>query len=146
MLTAPQASSIVPEKVSLTVDARHPDPDARALLYARHETLMREVAARRDLEIDWEIVGDDPPCVCDPPTVRLLEDVARDLSIPFLTMASGAVHDAQQMAAMCKVAMIFVQSKDGRSPTPAEFTAREHAVTGIEVLAEGLHRLASKTR
>lgn len=45
------------------------------------------------------------------------------------------------MAATCKVAMLFVQSKDGRSHTPAEFSALEHCVAGIEVLAAGLHRL-----
>jgi allantoate deiminase len=38
--------------------------------------------------------------------------------------------------------MIFVQSKDGRSHTPEEFTSTEHATLGTEVLAEGLHRLA----
>jgi allantoate deiminase len=38
--------------------------------------------------------------------------------------------------------MIFVQSKDGRSHTPEEFTSTEHATLGIELLAAGLHRLA----
>jgi len=37
--------------------------------------------------------------------------------------------------------MIFVQSKDGRSHTPAEYTAPEHAAAGIQVLAAALHRL-----
>ena len=57
-------------------------------------------------------------------------------------MPSGAVHDSQRMAQIARIAMIFVQSKDGRSHTPAEYTAPEHAAAGIKVLAAGLHKLA----
>jgi allantoate deiminase len=46
------------------------------------------------------------------------------------------------MAAIAKVAMIFVRSKDGRSHTPEEFSSVEDIVAGIRVLAAGLHALA----
>jgi allantoate deiminase len=46
------------------------------------------------------------------------------------------------MAEVARVSMIFVQSKDGRSHTPAEFTAISDAVAGIRVLAAALHKLA----
>ena len=39
----PNLSPAVPEQVAFTVDARHPDPEQRAVLFACHETLMREV-------------------------------------------------------------------------------------------------------
>ncbi len=74
--------------------------------------------------------------------MRILEEAARDQGVPTLTMASGAGHDAQQMAAIAKVAMIFVRSKDGRSHTPDEFSSLEDIVAGIRVLAAGLHALA----
>jgi allantoate deiminase len=57
-------------------------------------------------------------------------------------MHSGAGHDTQNVARIAKTAMLFVRSKDGRSHTPEEFTSTENATLGIEVLAEGLHRLA----
>jgi allantoate deiminase len=57
-------------------------------------------------------------------------------------MHSGAGHDTQNMARVARVAMLFVPSKDGRSHTPAEFTAVDDAVTGIRVLTAALHRLA----
>ncbi len=142
MTVEPNFPAIVPERVSFTVDARHPDPVTREVLYAKHEALMAEVAARRDLEVTWERTVGHPPCDCDPATVRLLTEAAHDQGIPVQTMPSGAAHDAQQMAAACKVAMLFVQSKGGRSHTPAEFSELEHCVAGIEVLAAGLHRLA----
>ena len=138
----PNFPSIVPESVTFTIDARHPDPVARQTLYSRHEALIAEVAARRELGVSWHIPHEMPPAPCDPAVVRTLDEAARELGTPFTTMASGAIHDTQQMAEIAKVAMIFVQSKDGRSHTPAEYTSVEHAVAGIEVLAAGLHRLA----
>jgi acetylornithine deacetylase/succinyl-diaminopimelate desuccinylase-like protein len=138
----PNLAPAVPEKVTFTVDTRHPDPALIQHLHARQEELMRSVAERRGLGISWTIPLDLPPCVCDPGVVALLENVARSRQIPFITMHSGAGHDTQNMAAVAKVAMIFVQSEGGRSHTPAEFTRVEHAVEGIRVLAAALHELA----
>jgi allantoate deiminase len=138
----PNLVPAVPEKLTFTVDARHPDAEQRALLYERHERLMREVAARRELEIAWEITGDQAPSPCDPELVAILEESARAQGIPYLVMPSGAAHDAQQMARVARIAMLFVRSKDGRSHTPAEFTSVEDATAGIRVLAATLHRLA----
>jgi allantoate deiminase len=57
-------------------------------------------------------------------------------------MHSGAGHDTQNMARIAKVAMVFARSKDGRSHTPAEFTAVADAVAATRVLAATLHELA----
>lgn len=142
MAVEPNASPIVPERVMFTVDARHPDPVQRLELYARHERLMKDVAARRDLEISWTVTGEHLPCPCAPRLVQTIEESAKELGISYVKMTSGAAHDAQQMAMITDVAMIFVQSRDGRSHTPEEFTSIEHAVAGIEALATTLHKLA----
>jgi allantoate deiminase len=138
----PNLAPAVPEKVTFTLDTRHPDPAEIQRLHARQEELMRAVAERRGLGISWSTPLDLPPCVCDPGVVELLERTARELQIPFMTLHSGAGHDTQNMAAAAKVAMIFVQSEGGRSHTPEEFTKIEHAVEGIRVLASALHELA----
>lgn len=135
-------SPAVPETVSFSLDARHPDPVQRALLYERHEGLMQEVARRRDLDLAWDVVWDHDPQPCDPELVALLQDAAKAQGIPQMLIPSGAGHDAQQMAQVARTAMIFVRSKDGRSHTPAEFTSAEDAAAGVEVLTAALHRLA----
>lgn len=140
--TEPNYPAIVPERVTFTIDARHPDPAKREQLYATHEALMSEVAARRGLEIEWRIRSQHAPIICDPEVVAVLQQAAREQGVSFTTMTSGAVHDTQQMAEIAKVAMIFVQSKDGRSHTPEEFTSVEHAAIGTQVLAAGLRELA----
>lgn len=138
----PNLAAAIPETVGFTLDARHPEPARREELYARHESLMLEVANRRKLEIVWHQTLNHAPFTCDSETVLSLEGAARGQGIPYMTMPSGAVHDTQQMAAKAKAAMIFVQSKDGRSHTPAEFSTIDNCTAGTEVLAAALHRLA----
>ena len=142
MQVEPNLPAAVPDTVTFMIDARHPDPDVRQRLFAKHERLIEEVAARHDIDVTWRVVADHDPCVSDPGVVATLEAAAKARGIPYRLMHSGAGHDTQRMAKKAKVAMIFVQSKDGRSHTPAEFTATEHAVQGINILAEALYRLA----
>jgi allantoate deiminase len=142
MVVEPNIRSIVPARVEFSIDARHSDPDALATLLERHEGLIAEVATRRDLPVHVRVDSDRVPHVCDPALVAGLREAALEADIPALPMVSGAVHDAQQMAAIARVAMIFVQSRGGLSHTPAEYTATEHAAAGIEVLTRALYRLA----
>jgi allantoate deiminase len=142
LIVEPNRPAIVPERVRFSIDARHPDPEMRALLYERHEALLREVAARRELEVSWSFGSEQPPRRSDPELVVLFQDAAAEQGIPSYTMASGAVHDANRMADVARMVMLFVQSKDGRSHTPAEFTSAEHAALGVQLLAAGLYKLA----
>jgi allantoate deiminase len=138
----PNFPGIIPAKVEFTIDARHPNAGERRRLYTVHEAMMREVADRRGLEIDWQVMIDHEPSPSDPELVAMLNRVAREQEVPVITMASGAGHDSQQMASIAKVAMIFVRSKDGRSHTPDEFSSIDDIVAGIKVLAAGLRELA----
>lgn len=138
----PNSVAVVPKRVRFTIDARHPDEPSCERLFESHEWLMREVAARRGLGISWEVINDQPACPSDPGLFALAQQAAREQEVPFMTMASGAGHDSQQIAAVAKVVMIFVRSQGGRSHTPEEFSSVEDIVAGIRVLAATLHRLA----
>jgi allantoate deiminase len=138
----PNLPSIIPETVRFTIDARHPDPETRALLYARHEASFAEIASRRDLDITWRVSAEQPPRRSDPALVKTFEQAAAERGVPYRLIESGAVHDANRMAELSRMVMLFVQSKDGRSHTPDEYTAPEHAAAGTETLIEGLYRLA----
>ncbi len=144
MVVAPNLRSVVPATVGFTVDARHPDPAALRSLLAAHEELIRGVAARRGLGLALRVDSDRIPCPCQPPLVAALRAAAAVVvsggGVPEL--ASGAVHDAQQMAAICPVAMLFVRSRGGLSHTPEEFSSLDDCVAGIETLATALRALA----
>lgn len=144
MLVEPNFPMIVPRQVVFTINARHPYLEGGRELFARHEALLAQVqAAHPELEIAWtNHRGLGEPTPCSPEIVALLREVAREQGLPDRVLPSGAGHDCQIMARRYPSAMIFVQSKDGRSHTPEEYTAPEHAAAGIQLLAAALHRLA----
>jgi acetylornithine deacetylase/succinyl-diaminopimelate desuccinylase-like protein len=61
--------------------------------------------------------------------------------LPYLTLPSGAGHDAMSMAAICPQGMIFVPSQGGVSHSPAEHTTPADCRAGAEVLLDALLRL-----
>jgi allantoate deiminase len=138
----PNYPAIIPASVRFTIDARHPEPVALARLYEEQERVLRSVAQRRGLQVQLHATLDQPPSPCDAATVETLRVAARSQGIEAMTMHSGAGHDAQIMARVAKTAMVFVQSRQGRSHTPEEFTTIEHAALGIEVLAAAMYALA----
>jgi allantoate deiminase len=139
---APNERAVIPRQVAFTVDARSPFPEQREALLARHEALIEEVAERRDLRLNLRVDSDRDPVRCDPEIVAAIAAAAEEAGVPAMTMTSGAVHDAMQMAQIARIAMIFVRSRGGISHSPDEFTAAEDAAAGIEVLARALYTLA----
>jgi allantoate deiminase len=138
----PNLPSAVPDKVTFTLDSRHPEQTAVKAQHARQEELMREIADRRGLEISWTRPLDLPASPSDPTVVDALERAAEEQGIAFRRMHSGAGHDTQNIAKIAKTAMVFARSKGGRSHTPEEFTSVEDAVAAIRVLTATLYRLA----
>ncbi len=138
----PGGPAVVPRQVTFTIDARHPDSEKRKTMYAVHENLVRETAARRGLAIDFRTLIDHEPCQCDAGLVMTLQQAAANCGIRTITLPSGAGHDTQQMSGIARVAMIFVRSRGGLSHTPEEFSTTEDCVDGIRVLAEALRLLA----
>ena len=76
------------------------------------------------------------------PTALRLRDVieaeARRLSLTTLRMPSGAGHDAQSIALLGPVGMIFVPSLEGISHSPLEMTPPEQITAGANVLLRSL--------
>lgn len=144
MHVEPNYPVIVPRQVSFTINARHPYLEGGRELFARHEALLQRYKdAHPELEITWENGrGLGEPTPCSPEIVELLKEAAQEQGFPPRVLPSGAGHDCQVMARRYPSAMVFVQSKDGRSHTPDEYTAPEHAAAGIQVLAAALHKLA----
>ncbi len=59
-------------------------------------------------------------------------------------LASGGSHDANHIAEIAPVAMLFVPSAGGRSHCPEEFTETAHLVAGTRVLLDLLLRLDTR--
>ena len=71
-----------------------------------------------------------------------MEQSAISLGYSTRRMASGAGHDAQNMATISRAGMIFVPSVGGRSHAKEEYSRPEDVSRGANVLLETLTRLA----
>jgi N-carbamoyl-L-amino-acid hydrolase len=60
-------------------------------------------------------------------------------------LPSGAGHDAQEIAGLCPVGMIFVPSVGGISHSPKEYSRPEDIANGANVLLHTLLKLDSMT-
>ena len=69
---------------------------------------------------------------------RVLSETAASLSLSTLSMPSGAGHDAQEMAQLAPMAMIFVPSRGGISHSPQEFSEPAHIANGANVLLNAI--------
>ena len=73
---------------------------------------------------------------------QLIRRAASGLGFSTTDVPSGAGHDSQNMAKLVPTAMVFVPSRDGRSHSPAEYTADRDVVAGADVLLATLLELA----
>ena len=76
----------------------------------------------------------NPPALAHAGMQRAIEHVAGRAGLDARRLPSGAGHDAQMIAALCPMGMIFVPSIGGISHSPLERTTWEDCVRGAAVL------------
>jgi N-carbamoyl-L-amino-acid hydrolase len=76
------------------------------------------------------------PALTDTGMRRLIEETARRLGLSTEGMPSGAGHDAQEIAAIGPVGMIFIPSIGGISHAPKEFSRERDIENGANVLLQ----------
>lgn len=144
VVVEPNASSIVPGVVTVSVQMRDPDAARLDAMAARAVGLAQEVAAVRDLALTATEVPGVDPVPMDARLVAALEQAAAVVAPGrWRRMPSGALHDASNVARVLPTAMLFAPSINGISHNPAEDTARADLATALEVLAEAVGRLTN---
>ena len=87
----------------------------------------------------------DAPLAVPPEMVVAAEAAAGAVgTCPCERLTSGASHDANHMARLCPIGLLFIPCRDGRSHCPEEWADVGHLATGTRVLLELL--LASGPR
>ena len=66
----------------------------------------------------------------------LVAEAAENCGFTWYPLPSGAGHDAQAVANIAPVAMIFVPSVDGISHSPEEYSTPQDCANGAQVLLE----------
>jgi N-carbamoyl-L-amino-acid hydrolase len=142
----PNTTNTIPGTVRLTAEIRDPDP---ARLQSG-ETLLNSIAAHVARESGAEVrvgVSDrSAPVATDPALRAVIRGAADSLGLSSMAMPSGAGHDAQVMAAIAPVGVIFVPSKAGISHAPGEDTDLPELIAGANVLLAALVALQQGAR
>jgi N-carbamoyl-L-amino-acid hydrolase len=81
------------------------------------------------------------PAVSDANIRKLIAESAKELGFSAKEMPSGAGHDAQDIARIAPMGMIFVPSAGGISHSPKEFTKPEDMANGASVLLKTIMKL-----
>jgi acetylornithine deacetylase/succinyl-diaminopimelate desuccinylase-like protein len=74
----------------------------------------------------------------------VLAQAVQELGHPAFQLASGAGHDAVEMAGVTEIAMLFVRCKGGVSHNPAESVMQDDVAVAIDVLVRFLELLAAE--
>jgi N-carbamoyl-L-amino-acid hydrolase len=137
----PNMINIVPGETDLLVDFRGIDPAAIAETLAGFEAGARTIAARRGVAMEWTPLMRDAPVTVAPEMVEAVEAAARAVNVPWRRLTSGASHDANHVACLCPIGLVFIPCRDGRSHCPEEWAEVEHLAAGTGVLLELVLRL-----
>lgn len=137
----PSARNIIPGRVEFPVELRDLDAAKVERIWARIEKRFQQIAAAEKVRIECAPLSSDKPALTDPALQDAIRESARAAGLTTLDLPSGAGHDAQQIARIAPVGMIFVPSRGGISHSPKEFSAPEDVANGAEVLYRTILRL-----
>jgi N-carbamoyl-L-amino-acid hydrolase len=139
----PGAYNVVPGKVTTSLGLRDLDAAKVQMLFERIQGEVRQIEAATGTKFEFKPANASPPALTDQRVRRVIDDSARQLRLTTKLMPSGAGHDAQEIANLGPVGMIFVPSRDGISHSPREFSKPEDITNGANVLLHSLLKLDS---
>lgn len=137
----PGAPNVIPGKVVLSLELRDLDAAKINMLYERIRAEAQQIATASKTGFDFKEINVNIPAPTDARIRSLITDAARELGLSTKLMPSGAGHDAQDMAQLGPVGMIFVPSVGGISHSPREFSHPEDIANGANVLLHTLLKL-----
>lgn len=137
----PGAFNIIPGKVTTSLGLRDLDAAKVQMMFEKIQAEVRRIEAATGTKFDFKQVNVSQPAPTDARLRRAIEDAAKQLTLTTKPLPSGAGHDAQEIAHLCPVGMIFVPSRDGISHSPREFSEPAHITNGANVLLHTLLKL-----
>jgi beta-ureidopropionase / N-carbamoyl-L-amino-acid hydrolase len=134
MKAEPGAVNVIPGRVEFPVELRDLDAAKIDRMWDQIQQKFSQVDKEENLETHCSELDDVTPARTDPSMQAAVREAAKSLGLATMDLPSGAVHDAQQMARLAPIGMIFVPSRDGISHSPKEFTSWQDVANGVEVL------------
>jgi N-carbamoyl-L-amino-acid hydrolase len=140
VVVEPNAPSVVPSRVTFSIDLRHPDNAVLDAAGARVAALCESHAA--PCAVTVKPLVDAPSNEFDPHLRERIAQAAREQDFPAMPILSAAGHDARHLAKVCPSAMIFIPCRDGASHVEHEWAEPDHVAAGAAVLAQVMAEIA----
>lgn len=134
----PNSQNTVPGLTNLFIDLRHADTRVLDRFERSMTKAVEAAAAIEGTSAKVQRTMSVPPVLFDASLQSRLVAGARALGIQPMLLPSGAMHDASSLASQFPAAMIFVQSRDGISHNPDEWSEQGHVALACEVLARAI--------
>ncbi|MFS8610369.1 MAG: Zn-dependent hydrolase [Planifilum fulgidum] len=133
----PNAANVIPGRVVFELEVRSLDTELLEQIMLRFRKRASEIGESQTLNIRIDCLSKSEAIRVDERVQRVIaEACAATAKTVFLP--SGAGHDANQLAKIAPIGMIFVPSRDGRSHCPEEWTDYGDIALGVEALARSL--------
>ena len=137
----PGAYNGVPGKVVLGLEIRDLQADKIRALYAEVVKQGEVIGQQSGTTFQFEPHAMSEPALTDTHLQAVIAQSAQALQLSTLQLPSGAGHDAQEMAALGPIGMIFIPSVGGISHSPKEYSRPGDIENGANVLLESLRRV-----
>jgi N-carbamoyl-L-amino-acid hydrolase len=137
LFVEPNAANVIPGRVVFELELRSLNTkiveQAAALLRVR----AAQIAECRGLSISLEPLSQSEPIRVSSEVQSIIREACSAIA-PTIELPSGAGHDANQLARIAPIGMIFVPSEGGRSHCPEEWTPYAQVATGIEAVIQAV--------
>jgi len=137
----PGAPNVIPGRVEFSLELRDLSADTTQRISERIFAGFREIEREENVKLACTSRVYHAPALTDTRIREAIAEAAKDAGFTTLTLPSGAGHDAQSMAHLAPIGMIFVPSVAGISHSPKELSRWEDIARGAEVLYRTILKL-----
>ena len=141
MEVKPNAANVVPGWVEMSLDIRDLSSLHIDSLLEQLRTHLEEIAVATNTQIRLNPCLHNEPALAEPHIQKAIAQSCEKLNLSYTYLPSRASHDAQELAQISDMGMIFVPSKMGVSHDASEYTSPGECIQGANVLLQTLIQL-----
>ncbi|HTH24010.1 MAG TPA: M20/M25/M40 family metallo-hydrolase, partial [Vicinamibacterales bacterium] len=130
----PNSPNVIPGRATLSVEFRDLSEQVLRELGDAVKARGAEIAKETGTTMTFTHASTNVPAMASSGVQAAIGRAAASASLNTMRLPSGAGHDAQQIAKLCPMGMIFVPSVGGISHSPKELTTWEACANGANVL------------
>lgn len=120
MSVTPGAVNVIPGEAEFTIDIRAMKNTILVDTIEKIENIIKEIVERKGMSYSIQMTNEIMETACSLSVMEALEKSFMRQNIPVFKLPSGAGHDAQEMANIAEMGMLFVRCVDGISHNPIE--------------------------